>query len=474
MAPAILFCPSSSAVQLLGHASPSKSLVLSASHGSSRHLAHTHWTTEFLQKAAHSSSFAGKCRENIYPFAWRRVYAAAAVEEPAVDSSTESPMTIAAADEGSNAEPKSVGKKAFSRSNSSSNRAVVVSPDELVSGATFTGKVTTIQPFGAFIDFGAFTNGLVHISRLSKGYVQKVEDVVQVGQDVNVQIVDVDFTTKRISLMLVEEESKADVQKEGEVVEKQLQDRPQQQNRGPRRDMSKRARQSTTPTTTMKKGEIATATVKNIIRGGVFLTLPDGTDGYLPAGEIVFKTPNTNLEAQFQVGQEVTVKVLRLEKGRVTLTTKQEMDYTKINEDLNKDVVAGATNPFEIAFRRNALIASFLADRDKQKGEADVPSADRPSSESIETQHANGVVSEEISEQEKTSADDAKEHESSKEPVTSAKEVPATSQNESSPAESVENEEAVIAAGKEDVKETLNGGDALHAAEVVGANAQQS
>lgn len=465
MAPAILFCPSSSAVQLLGHASPSKSLVLSASHGSSRHLAHTHWTTEFLQKAPYS---AGKCRGSIYPFAWTRVYTAAAVEEPAVlnDSPTESPTMI------SNADSKSLGRKAFSRSNSSSNRAVVVSPDELVSGATFTGKVTTIQPFGAFIDFGAFTNGLVHISRLSKGYVQKVEDVVQIGQDVNVQVLDVDFASKRISLMLVQETSQEDLQKEGEPVEKDI----QQQSRAPRRDMSKRAKQSTTPTTTMKKGEIAPGTVKNIIRGGVFLTLPDGIDGYLPVGEIVFKTPNTNLEAQFQVGQEVTVRVLRLEKGRVTLTMKQEMDYTKINEDLNKDVVAGATNPFEIAFRRNALIASFLTDRDKQKGEADAPPVERPSSESIARHDANGVLSEEISEQEETSADDVTEHESSKEPIISAKDVSAASQNDSSPAESNEksNEEVVIAAGKENVKETLNGEDSLHVADAVGANAQQS
>eukprot|EP00250_Pteridium_aquilinum_P018172 c23977_g1_i1 orf=376-1866(+) len=495
MGPAILSCPSSSAVQLLAQASPSKNLVLFVSNGS---LGYAHGTTEFPKKAVLSASFAGKCRENSYPLAWKRVFAAAAVEEPALIDETpvENSTSIPAPEEGTNAEPKSAGKKSPNRSNSSGNRAAVLSPAELVPGATFTGKVTNIQPFGAFVDFGAFTNGLVHISRLSKGYVEKVEDVVQNGQDVNVQILDVDFTGNRISLMLVEEESKEEALKEGDGGEEQAQGRSPRQGRNLRRDTSRRARQSATPTTTMKKGEIAIGTVKNIIKSGVFLTLPDGTDGYLPAPEVVFKTPYTNLEALFQVGQEVTVRVLRLEKGRVTLSTKQEMDYTKINEDLNKDVVGCATSPFEIAFRRSEAIANFLAGREKQKSGAEVPLEERPPLESVAAHRVNGVVLEEISEQEQTSVDSLEEHEDSKEPVTSPKDMSTSSDNESSPAESVEkldegvvaketedvkleanetrqSKQPMIASNKEDVKESSINSEAVHVAEVVSANAQQ-
>jgi len=46
-----------------------------------------------------------------------------------------------------------------------------VKNEDLVHGAAFTGKIKSIQPFCAFVDFGAFTGGLVHISMLSDSYV---------------------------------------------------------------------------------------------------------------------------------------------------------------------------------------------------------------------------------------------------------------------------------------------------------------
>ena len=239
-----------------------------------------------------------------------------------------------------------------------------MSNEELVPGAVFSGKVSTIQTFGAFIDLGAFTNGLVHISRLSKSYVKKVEDVVQIGQDVNVQIVDVDLKAKRISLELIEEEKGgANVLLQGGGGEEGEGEKASK--RAPRRGRSQQLSK-------LKIGEIMTGSVKNMIRSGVFLSLPDGTDGYLPASEVIFRGANTNLETQFQVGQEVPVRVLRVDKGRVTLTTRQEVNFDKINEDLNKDVAQRATNPFEIAFRGNGSIASLLAEREKKVMESEV------------------------------------------------------------------------------------------------------
>jgi len=75
---------------------------------------------------------------------------------------------------------------------------------DLVPGAAFTGKVKSIQPFGAFVDFGAFTNGLVHISMLSDSYVKDVASVVSVGQEVTVKVIEVNAETKRISLSMLE------------------------------------------------------------------------------------------------------------------------------------------------------------------------------------------------------------------------------------------------------------------------------
>lgn len=73
---------------------------------------------------------------------------------------------------------------------------------ELTPGATIKGTVKNIAQFGAFIDIGAEQDGLVHISELSEDRVRRVEDVVRVGQEVEVTILDVDRNRKRISLSM--------------------------------------------------------------------------------------------------------------------------------------------------------------------------------------------------------------------------------------------------------------------------------
>ncbi|XP_059431665.1 polyprotein of EF-Ts, chloroplastic-like, partial [Corylus avellana] len=89
--------------------------------------------------------------------------------------------------------------------------------EELVPGATFTGKVRSIQPFGAFVDFGAFTDGLVHVSRLSDSYVKDVGSIVSVGQEVKVRLVEANTETGRISLSMRESDDTSNLrqQKDG-------------------------------------------------------------------------------------------------------------------------------------------------------------------------------------------------------------------------------------------------------------------
>jgi small subunit ribosomal protein S1 len=69
-------------------------------------------------------------------------------------------------------------------------------------GAIVTGKVTKIVPFGAFVEIGDSVEGLVHISELAKGHVEKAEDVLTVGQEVQIKIMDIDLERRRISLSL--------------------------------------------------------------------------------------------------------------------------------------------------------------------------------------------------------------------------------------------------------------------------------
>jgi transcriptional accessory protein Tex/SPT6 len=73
---------------------------------------------------------------------------------------------------------------------------------QLEPGQVLDGTVSGIAPFGAFVDIGVGRDGLVHISALSTSRVNKVEDVVKVGDRVTVKVLEVDQQSKRISLTM--------------------------------------------------------------------------------------------------------------------------------------------------------------------------------------------------------------------------------------------------------------------------------
>lgn len=68
-------------------------------------------------------------------------------------------------------------------------KAIVKVPEV---GEEYTGRVVNIQPFGAFVELLPGKDGLLHISRVAKGRVDKVEDVLNVGDEVRVKVIEVD------------------------------------------------------------------------------------------------------------------------------------------------------------------------------------------------------------------------------------------------------------------------------------------
>lgn len=67
------------------------------------------------------------------------------------------------------------------------------------------GRVSNITAFGAFIDLGVHTDGLLHISNISEDFVSDVNDVLQIGQRIKVRVSEVDYLKKRISLSMLPE-----------------------------------------------------------------------------------------------------------------------------------------------------------------------------------------------------------------------------------------------------------------------------
>lgn len=231
-----------------------------------------------------------------------------------------------------------------------------VNNEELIPGATFTGKVRSIQPFGAFVDFGAFTDGLVHVSRLSDSFVKDVASVVSVGQEVKVRLIEANAETGRISLSMRENEERKESPASNDKPGSGRKNAPKA--RGPRRDEAKKSSK-------FVKGQDLQGTVKNLTRSGAFISLPEGEEGFLPSSEEAFEGfGNLMGGSTLEIGQEVDVRVLRIARGQVTLTMKKEEENEKSDSQLNQGKVYAATNPFLLAFRKNKDIATFLDERE--------------------------------------------------------------------------------------------------------------
>lgn len=79
--------------------------------------------------------------------------------------------------------------------------------DDLQTGMLLNGIVTNITNFGAFVDLGIKTNGLLHISNISDTFISNPADVLSINQHVKVKVIDIDTERKRIQLSMKELES---------------------------------------------------------------------------------------------------------------------------------------------------------------------------------------------------------------------------------------------------------------------------
>jgi uncharacterized protein len=80
--------------------------------------------------------------------------------------------------------------------------ANVHSLDDLHPGMVLPGIVTNITNFGAFVDIGVKDSGLVHVSQMADKFVRNPMEVVSLGQQVMVRVVEVDYARKRVALSM--------------------------------------------------------------------------------------------------------------------------------------------------------------------------------------------------------------------------------------------------------------------------------
>lgn len=160
----------------------------------------------------------------------------------------------------------------------------------LAEGQVVAGTVTSITTFGAFVDIGGI-EGLLHISDMAWQRPEKVEQVVKVGDTVQVKILKHDTSTQRISLGL-----------------KQLQPHPWQ-------NVPQRY-----PVGSLVKGKITTMTTF-----GAFVELEPGVEGLVHISEISWKERVAKPQDVLKPGQEISAKVILvdLSKEKLSLSIKR-------------------------------------------------------------------------------------------------------------------------------------------------------
>ena len=146
------------------------------------------------------------------------------------------------------------------------------------------GRVTTITDFGVFVDLGG-VEGLVHISELSWGRVCHPDEIVSVGQETRVYVLQVDREKARVALSL-----------------KRLVSNPWE---------SVRSRYS--------PGQIADAVITNIVSFGAFARLDDGLDGLIHISEFGDRAGSRDIENILSEGQPVKVCILHIDPDRQRL-----------------------------------------------------------------------------------------------------------------------------------------------------------
>ena len=142
-------------------------------------------------------------------------------------------------------------------------------------GAQLQGLVKNITDFGAFVDLGG-VDGLIHITDFSWGRINHPSEIVSIGDEITVQIIDYNKETSRISLGLKQ------------LVDNPWQSIPEKYN----------------------VGDVINGKIVSIMNYGIFIELEKGIEGLIHISEISWTKNIQNLQDQYKVGDSLESKVL--------------------------------------------------------------------------------------------------------------------------------------------------------------------
>ena len=192
-----------------------------------------------------------------------------------------------------------VSRKAILEESLNEKRQELMTKIEI--GAELEGVVKNITDFGALVDLGG-VDGLIHITDFSWGRINHPSEIVEIGQKINVQVIDFNKETSRISLGL-----------------KQLVDNPWESI--PEK---------------YKVGDIVKGEIVSIMNYGIFIELEKGIEGLIHISEVSWTKNVQNLQDSFKVGNSIESKVLFVDSDeqKISLGIKQlsEDPWSKISD----------------------------------------------------------------------------------------------------------------------------------------------
>ncbi|OFW56252.1 MAG: 30S ribosomal protein S1 [Candidatus Solincola sediminis] len=204
-----------------------------------------------------------------------------------------------------------LSRRAFLEETASERRKVLL--ENLEKGMKVSGKVSSIVSFGAFVNLGGI-DGLIHISELSWCHVEKPSEVLSVGDEVDVEILEVDKERERISLSL-----------------KACQADPWEQLA---RDV--------------EVGEVIKGMVTKLVPFGAFVQVRPGIEGLVHISELSRRHVEQPDEVVV-VNQDIEVKVIDIDidRRRISLSLKQTLDESDEEFDGEAETVETESIPEE-------------------------------------------------------------------------------------------------------------------------------
>jgi len=218
-------------------------------------------------------------------------------------------------------------------------------------GEIRTGKISSVVAFGAFVDLGGM-DGLIHVSELSWKHVEHPSQVVNIGDEVTVQVLEVDFSRERISLSL-----------------KATQQDPWQEFAG-----------------SHEVGQLVYGRITKIVPFGAFVQVGDGIEGLVHISEL----STHHVESAEQVvtpGEELWVKIIDLDlaRRRISISVKQAAEGGELaaeyqgqfEVDENGNWIGGDDT------EREAAWAEYYKEYGQPSEEGAVAAADAPAAEAV-------------------------------------------------------------------------------------------